>query len=426
MLNSHTTKFIVGGGISGLIFAFYNKNFSIITEDIGGKLKNDFMKSTILLHDCNLTRKFLQDLGLYTIPPAAHIIKYFYKDKLYDRINIDLERLMVSKKLTLYNELEDVVKEKKITDTTLSSADVYIPIFEVDLDIIISKLSQGIDIIYDKVIRITKDEIITEGRRYPYSELVSTIDAPTFWRLYGEQKDFNFYPATYVYSDTNPLKGEQHHFDLIYFLDPSVKYTRVNKYKDDRFLYEFTGSMHMKDLKKYHPEINPLHHYIDDLGIIMTDLNNIPPQKVRFVGRFATWNHKYKIQDTIKDSIIDYDFISVWNKQREFNANFFDFNVQDSDLRQKLTKDFVLHIEDEAHELLSQINWKLDELHENLEVDRDRLIEEWIDIGKFWLGLGNVWGITMEEFFDAFWRKSEIVDTRYKKYFSPKQNGTQK
>lgn len=39
MVNTNT-KFIIGGGISGLIYGFYNKDYQIISPDVGGKLKN--------------------------------------------------------------------------------------------------------------------------------------------------------------------------------------------------------------------------------------------------------------------------------------------------------------------------------------------------------------------------------------------------
>ncbi len=58
--------------------------------------------------------------------------------------------------------------------------------------------------------------------------------------------------------------------------------------------------------------------------------------------------------------------------------------------------------------------------YKHIEVDRARLLEEWIDVFKYWLGLGNVWGFTLEDFVNEFWRKSSIVDERFKQYFKDK------
>ena len=327
---------------------------------------------------------------------------------------------MVTKKLTPWNELKNLKLEIKITDTTLSTNNIYIPVFKTQISKIIRALVKEIKIIKDKVIRITPEEIVTEKSRYEYSEIISTIPAPVFWKLYGQEKNLKYIPETFVLSNTTPIKDPNLHWDLIYFLDKNIPYTRVNKYRGGKYLYEFTGGMSKTEIKKLLPELNILHLFKDPYGIVVTDLNNIPPPKVRFLGRFATWNHINKIQDVIKDSLARYDFVSLWNKQKDFNLNFFDFNVKNVELQQKLTKEFVLHVEDEAHELLSEINWKMDQ-YRTKDVNRAKLLEEWIDIFKYWLGIGNVWGFTLEDFFNEFWRKSEIVDEKYKKYMNGKK-----
>ena len=39
-------KFIIGGGIAGLIYGFYNRDYQVISPDIGGKLKTNYLTST--------------------------------------------------------------------------------------------------------------------------------------------------------------------------------------------------------------------------------------------------------------------------------------------------------------------------------------------------------------------------------------------
>lgn len=418
------TKFIIGGGISGLIYGFYNKDYQIISPDVGGKLKNNYLTSTILLHDTPETRRLLKDLKI-NAEPKAQVMRYFYQGKLRENIPANLKELMVTKKLTFWKDLKKINYEFKVTDTTLSTNDMYIPIFKISLDRVIRALTREVRVIKDKVVRITEDQIITEKFRYRYTDLISTIPAPIFWKLYGREKSLKYLPETFVLTRSNPLINTNLYWDLAYFLDKNLPYTRVNKHSDNLYLYEFTGEVGKNELKKMFPKMEILNIFTDQFGIIVTDLNNIPPPNIRFVGRFATWNHSYKIQDIIKDSTARYDLLSVWNKQKDFNSNFFDFNVRDAELQQKLTKEFVLHIEDEAHELLREINWKMEE-YRIKEVDRGRLLEEWIDVFKYWLGLGNVWGFTLEDFINEFWRKSALVDERYKKYFKGKDKNNDK
>jgi len=413
---NNQTKFIIGGGISGLIFAYYNRDYKIISPNIGGKLRNEYLTSTVLLHDTPETRRLILDLKL-NLEPKAHIIKYFYQGKLLENASVNLREIMVTKKLTLWNELKNLKIELPISDTTLSTNDIYIPILKISVKKIIETLAQKTNSIKDKVIRITQDEIITEKSRYKYTELALTIPAPIFWRLYGQEKNLKYLPETFVLTKTNPIKEKNNllHWDLVYFLDQNIPYTRVNRHDKDSFLYEFTGKIGKKEIKKLLPGVEVIHTFTDPYGIVVTDLNNIPPPKIRFIGRFATWNHTNKIQDVIRDSLTRYDFTSIWNKQKNFNSNFFNFNVQDVKLQQELTKEFALHIEDEVHELLGEINWKMSQ-YRIKEIDRKKLLEEWIDIFKYWLGVGSIWGFTLEDFSNEFWRKSAIVDERYKKY----------
>lgn len=410
------SKFVIGAGISGLIYAFYNPDFTVISSDIGGKLKNDYLSATILLHDNIETRKLLRDLDL-ELEPKTHIMRYFYQNELLENIPLSIKELMTAKKLTPWSDLGNLNINIKITDTTLSTEDIYIPIFKTSLMKIIKLLCKQVNYKKGRVIRITDNEIITEDSRFEYTEIVSTIQAPIFWKLYGQDKNLKYIPETFVLSPTPPVSNTHLKWDLIYFLDKELPYTRVNKYGHDLYLYEFTGAISEKELKRALPDLIINHLYTDPYGILITDLNNIPPPKIRFLGRFATWNHKYKIQDVVKDAQTKYDLLSVWNKQKEFNANFFDFNVQDEDLKERLTKDFVLHVTDEAYELLREVNWKMTE-HKINPVNREKLLEEWIDVFKYWLGIGNVWGFEIEEFFEAFWKKSEIVDERFRKYIS--------
>ena len=67
-MTNNNTKFVIGGGISGLIFAYYNRDYQIISPDIGGKLRNDYLTSTILLHDTPETKRLISDLKLIYNP----------------------------------------------------------------------------------------------------------------------------------------------------------------------------------------------------------------------------------------------------------------------------------------------------------------------------------------------------------------------
>lgn len=411
---SSNHKYVLGGGISGLLFAFYNPDYVIISPDVGGKLSNNSISATILIHDSPETRRLLADLGL-PLKLKTHIIKYYIDGSLRDVITTKERKKIISKKMKT-NQVKGFLGK----DKTLSYNDNYIPILDIDYQLLISKLQKRVKIINDKAIRITPEEIICEKSRYPYNQLISTVPAPVFWKLYKEERNLTSMPVTFVVSKTNPLPTVNTNWDLVYFGDQKLPYSRVNLMKDGLYLYEFTGKIEKDEIKRKLPDLNISKYFCDTNGIVKSDLNNIPPPKVRFLGRFATWDHRIKIQEVIRQSLTQYDFISVWNKQKDFNLNFFDFNVQDVDQQQNLTKDFALRMTDEIHELLSRINWKNEEFRIK-KIDKTRILEEWIDVFKYWLGIGNVWGFGMEDFFEEYWRKTEIVDNHYKKLLKIKK-----
>lgn len=410
-------RYVLGCGLSGLIFAFYNRDFVVISPDIGGKLKHDFMSSTILLHDAPETQDLLRDLG-FRLEPEAHIVRYYQQGRFLDSPSTGVYELVARKKLTKWDKLPVLNTEVFPALDRPPTTEPYLPVFKVSSSDLVKALGKNIHWMQDSVLRITDKELVTEKRkRLPYAELVSSITAPLFWKLFGQAQRaeaFQYLPATFINSEISPFgNNNEDTWDLVYFVDLEIPYTRVNRNpRTGEYLYEFSGLITEAQLANVCPNIVVKDRLETPVGIIVTDLNNIPPPGVRFVGRFATWDHRLRIPDVIRESKALYDFRSVWNYQKAFNANFFDYNVVDLELQQRLTKDFVLLLTDEAHELLSSINWKMLRYLDN-PVDRQQVLEEWVDIFKYWLGIGSIWGFTLDDFFREFWRKSREVETRY-------------
>ena len=112
------------------------------------------------------------------------------------------------------------------------------------------------------------------------------------------------------------------------------------------------------------------------------------------------------------------DFRELWARQLRFNERFFrDSGLDIANLSPEeisvRTKDFILHVEDELHELLRETSWKMTLRCDASEAVRSTVLEEWIDAFKFLLGLAQVWGFSPEEVLEEFRRKSKIVETRW-------------
>lgn len=112
---------------------------------------------------------------------------------------------------------------------------------------------------------------------------------------------------------------------------------------------------------------------------------------------------------------------NIWNDQFEFNKKFFNdigldvtkLSVED---KIKWSKEFVLHVEQELHDLIDCLpHWKMH--YRNNEHDKNliksNMKEEYIDSLKYLMGLGQVLGISFEDVIDVYNAKTEVVAQKY-------------
>lgn len=412
-MKKENNKFILGGGISGLIFSFYNPEYTIISEDIGGRLNKDFFKNIIYLHETKETEQFLKDVGI-EYKKRTQLIKYSVDNKITSEITKENKISLIKKKL------DD--KEFEPKDLNLSTSDYYISILEFNFAELVNLLKEKTKFIQGKVIRITESEIITEDSRHPYKNIVSTIPAHVFWKIYYKKQvmDLKSKPITFVLCDKEPEHiKEGIKYDMIYFCDDNQKYTRISKKPGERdekrILYEFTGGLTKEEVIQYLPkDANVIEYYVDYSGIIYSNFNNIAPRNVLFIGRFATWNHSGKQQDVLKESLFDFDFRNVWNRQKNFSKSFIDFNkLDDIKYKEFLTKEYFIHLQAELAEVIEEINYKQHKKYH--EVDIEKVKYELMDVQKYLLNLFIVWGVDPKEFIELFDNKSTVVEKRLEK-----------
>ena len=103
----------------------------------------------------------------------------------------------------------------------------------------------------------------------------------------------------------------------------------------------------------------------------------------------------------------------IFENQKAFNHNIIPFEDMDDITRQGWTKEHVLHIMSELDEVLREINWKVHRKQDKV-VNRKNLVEELIDVFKYLLSIAITWDVTPEEFVEEYWRKSTVVEQRYK------------
>jgi len=402
---SENKKFILGSGISGLCYSYYHPEYTIIGEELGGKLNKSFFENIIYFHATKETEKLLQDVKI-PYKKKTQIIKYVKDGKCTQDIT-KYDKVQVIRK-----KLDD--PDFMPRDLNLSTDDYYISIFEFSFKDLIDKISKRTNIITDKVIRITDKEIITEKTRYEYSNIVSTLPAYVFNKLYYKERNIEFKrkSVTFVLADKEPAVLKDENYDLCYILDDKYEYNRVSK-KNNLILYEFTGEITKEAVKKHLPKNSKIkEYYIDKSGIIHTNKNNFPPKNILFTGRFSTWKHSDKQQDVLRESQWNYDIRNIFNRQGYFSSQIVDFNnlysIRD---KENLTKDFLLHMLEELGEVLNETNYTLHKKRKRVNIEKIK--EELMDIQKYLLNLFLVWDVDAKEFVKLFDNKSDIVERRW-------------
>ena len=295
-----TNKYILGGGIAGLIAAHYNPDYTIITPEVGGQLaKSKKLLMTFFIHNHILTKQLLEDLE---IPYKERQIKiyYNYKGQILKEINNKQRLKFISNKICEHDYDKN---SSNIVDTNLSTQDNFLDVLDTDISLLLKKLKPT------KMIN-GKIKLINNNRKFMvyldeknnlikanYNKLISTIPANDFfYTLYNFNSNYNFryLPATFVLSSKRPEFMKEN--GLYYIYDSNLIYTRVQNYSDN-YVYEITGFCDAKEIAKHIEDILEIEHRY--VGILfkedVDDLKNI-----KFLGRMAQWDHSIKTQQVIE------------------------------------------------------------------------------------------------------------------------------
>lgn len=112
----------------------------------------------------------------------------------------------------------------------------------------------------------------------------------------------------------------------------------------------------------------------------------------------------------------------IWEDQLFFNQQFFrdqGLDLNNLTLKEKIhwAKEFCFHINKEMADLVNCLpHWKMhyqnDEREDN-QIVTSNLIEEYIDVLKYFMGLGQLLGISYEDIARGYEEKSEVVKQKY-------------
>ena len=116
---------------------------------------------------------------------------------------------------------------------------------------------------------------------------------------------------------------------------------------------------------------------------------------------------KKRLEEIMRDKD-DIDLLKdLFRRQNELSKAFGDdFSKMTLEQKEQYTKDKVLALLDEIHEVLRETNWKSWK-KEKKEINKDHLLTELSDVFHFYINLCLAWGFTADDVYDAYVKKDD-------------------
>lgn len=291
------SKYIIGGGIAGLIAAFYKHDYKIIADELGGQMAKKGLGPRILEVNEN-SANLLADLGFDIVNIKVAKIGYRYENRLHNTITPEYRRLYYIKSRNLKDTSEIVVPR-----SIMSEGKNEIKYFDIKWADLIDRLHIAIKdrIILGKVNKIDLKNKVLElndkKTKLKFKELISTIPAPIFCKLANIKPEVPFKAEKKVFIIVPANAVDIREYKYVYYPENSL-YHRITNLGNNRAAIEYTGN-HFKAQTLFnkwkHIAINAKE--LPDGQIVSGKVPYVPG--VEFAGRYAEWNHDIKTDDLV-------------------------------------------------------------------------------------------------------------------------------
>lgn len=283
-------KLIIGGGITGLLAAYYNEDYLLVSKDIGGQMKKGDIGPRILEVNEN-SKKLLKEFGIKENVKKATIG--------YEVCGSLVENFDKSDRVKYYMKSRCVNNPIEVPDSVMSDGKNEIIYYDLSWGKLIQKIRNKIKnrIINDNVQRIDikKKLIYLENNPIPlpYYDLTSTIPAPLFYQLCGiENNKFKYVNKHFIITSQEVFDIKD--YDYVYFTSDRYKFHRITKLKKKKYSIEFTTNDGI-DLDLL--EENDSYIFMKYGQLVSGQVDKF--DNIRFLGRFAEWNHGIKVDDIV-------------------------------------------------------------------------------------------------------------------------------
>lgn len=293
-------NYILGGGISGLLWSYYHSDYTVITDQLGRAVTG--ADPVVWLNDTDLTRRLLLDLDM-PVRPVEKKIGYRHHGYVGPH-RASLTDNVLLKKMVPWETLEASqaagIEVRVVTPSRRFTKDSEVLRYlDVSMSEVCLKLYEEVNgqgrIVYDRVkeVGVGQGSVYMVGEESDYScdHLVSTVPAPIFARLwYGSWRmpKLHYCPVTFVVSMQAPSWWDDE-YAVVYDASMDSPISRVGRF-GETFGYEFTGRPDEDTLNEYMPV--PQGRFVNPYGRIIQDVNLTPPPGVTFLGRSASWDYR--------------------------------------------------------------------------------------------------------------------------------------
>lgn len=313
-------KYIIGGGISGLTYAFLNPEYQLIAPPYSDK--DQYSRSYLIwLHDCASMRIFLNLLGFQDLDmriKKSHI-GYFHEGRIYDAMTEEMKENFLLNKMNEWDSavasaIRDSGDGSKFSLTETKNENNFMNTIDLDTGTLLFALRRAIGTrhipasvleINDKYIRISNTNEYDESVCVEYDRLVSTIPAPVFYNLYSpdlKKPELKSLPTTNIVVRREPENYDRR-YELIYY-GKEFEYSRIS-HLHNKFCYEYTGIYPVEEFKKKNPmaALGLFDYWVQPKARVFTEAVVPPNSKIDFVGRFAQWDHSITTEHVVKKAL---------------------------------------------------------------------------------------------------------------------------
>ena len=305
-------KYILGGGIAGLIYAFYNKDYKVISDTFGGQMVTDMGPRYIEAND--ITRGFLADVGIEIESlPAKEIRVGYYDNDVKEVVNQPPEHFR--------NAYWRITRGNiPIENSCMNSNKKSMIVFDIDASIVMDKLIEYFSlskrIIVEEVCKVNLRRKMIEtigGGEFKFSKMISTLPLPILHKMICPAELREFKSTVFYYAPTTFLFVRPNEFlynmfsegsDFVYVINHKFMH-RVTKISNSLYCLEMTVDEFTNFSRCNLNEFVPVGKSVLKVGQILSAeytvfSKTLDKYNIELFGRYAEWNHGIRTTQLIE------------------------------------------------------------------------------------------------------------------------------